>query len=188
MAKRENQRILLTKRMLQEGLLQLLEIKTLDAISVTELCRVSGINRATFYNHYSSPSDLLADLEAQLILGLEKLIGSYPSNHEDALSMLEAICSYMKENSRSVIVLSRCQSDMDLVTSFHKLNAYFPPRQPKSRLTANMDLDELYLTSTFVYSGCYLLIREWLVQGINKTPREIAQLLLRILSKELQYN
>lgn len=186
MAKRENQRILLTKRMLQEGLLQLLETKALDAISVTELCRVSGINRATFYNHYSSPADLLTDLETQLTLGLEKLMGSYPTNPEDALSMLEAICAYMKENSRSVIVLSRCHSDMDLVTSFHQLNVYFPSREPKSRLTANMDVDELYLTSTFVYSGCYLLIREWLIRGINKTPREIAELLLRILSKDLQ--
>ena len=187
MAKRENQRILLTKRMLQDGLLQLLETKALNAVSVTELCRVSGINRATFYNHYSSPADLLSDLEAQLVLGLEKLIVRYPTNLEDGLSMLESICIYMKENSRSVIVLSRCHSDTDLVTSFHKLNALFPPRQPKSRLTANMDADELHLTSTFVYSGCYLLIREWLVRDIDKTPHEIAELLLRILSKELQY-
>ena len=51
MAQKENQRITLTKKLLQEGLLRLLEVKTLDNISVTELCRESGINRATFYNH-----------------------------------------------------------------------------------------------------------------------------------------
>ena len=54
MAQKENQRIALTKKLLQEGLLRLLETKTLDKISVTVLCRESGINRATFYNHYNS--------------------------------------------------------------------------------------------------------------------------------------
>ena len=54
MARKENQRITLTKKLLQEGLLRLLETKRLDKISVTELCREAGINRATFYNHYDS--------------------------------------------------------------------------------------------------------------------------------------
>ena len=61
MAQKENQRIALTKKLLQEGLLRLLEVKTLDKISVTELCRESGINRATFYNHYTSPQDLRSE-------------------------------------------------------------------------------------------------------------------------------
>ena len=62
MAQKENQRIALTKKLLQEGLLRLLETKSLDKISVTELCRESGINRATFYNHYNSPQELLTDI------------------------------------------------------------------------------------------------------------------------------
>ena len=47
-----NQRIALTKRLLQEGLIRLLEKKPLDKNSVTELCGESGINQATFYRHY----------------------------------------------------------------------------------------------------------------------------------------
>lgn len=49
---KDDQRVTLTKRLLQEGLLRLLETKEIDKINVTELCRESGINRATFYRHY----------------------------------------------------------------------------------------------------------------------------------------
>ena len=45
---KENQRIAVTKRMLQEGLLRLLRTQPIDKIKVTELCEESGINRATF--------------------------------------------------------------------------------------------------------------------------------------------
>ena len=186
MAKKENQRILLTKRMLQEGLLQLLETKELDKISVTELCRVAGINRATFYNHYNSPQDLLTDIEQQLTEEMCALI-NYPKNASEALTQLEAVCTYMKDHANPIIILSRCRADADLVEGFHRLNAAFPTRYPRSRFTAGMDDDSLYLTNTFIYSGCYLLVREWLIKDIQKTPREIAELLLGIICKELQY-
>ena len=186
MAKKENQRIALTKRLLQEGLLRLLETKELEKISVTELCRESGINRATFYNHYCSPQDLLMDMEVQLTEELDELM-SYPSNEEEALVVLEAICTYMQEHARSIVVLSRCHADADLAETFHKLNQTLAPRRPRSRLTANMDDDNLHLTTTFIQTGCYHLIREWLIRDIQKTPREIALLLLSIINKEIAY-
>lgn len=184
MAKKENQRVLMTKHLLHEGLLQLLEIKDMDKISVTELCRVSGINRATFYNHYSSPKDLLSDMEGELIAGIDALM-DYPKSQEHAVATLESICAFMKENSRSILILSRYHADCDLVESFHKLNNYFPPRKPRSRLTTAMDSDSVYLTVTFMYTGCYHLIREWLLKDIEKSPRQIAELLVQIISKDL---
>lgn len=187
MAKKENQRIILTKRLLQEGLLRLLETKDLDKISVTELCRESGINRATFYNHYGSPQDLLLDLETQMTEELDQLM-VYPTTSDEALAQLEAVCTYMQNHARSIIVLSRCHADADLADIFHKLDAALPPRRPKSKLTSNMDDDTLHLTTTFIYTGCYHLIREWLVKDIQKTPREIAELLLIIVNKEIHFS
>ena len=183
MAKKENQRIILTKRLLQEGLLRLLETKDLDKISVTELCRESGINRATFYNHYCSPQDLLTDMEMQITLELDQLM-KYPSTADDALAQLESVCAYMQEHKYAIIVLSRCHADADLAETFYQLNKAFPPRRPRSRLTSSMNEETLHLTNTFIYTGCYHLIREWLIRDIQKTPREIAQLLLNIISKD----
>ncbi len=62
----QNQRIMLTRRLLKEALLRLLESAPLDKISVTQLCQEAGVNRATFYRHYTSQEDVLQEI--QLIL------------------------------------------------------------------------------------------------------------------------
>ena len=184
MHKKENQRISLTKRMLQEGLLTLLETKDLDKISVTELCRVSGINRATFYNHYSSPQDLLADLESRLICELEQISG-VPTTPEEVATRLEKICVYLQEHARYVIILNRCHADMDLVDVFNNLNRGFQDSDLRLKKKTSMDADSAHLVSTFLYTGCYHLIREWLTKEIQKSPKEISELILRIISEEL---
>lgn len=52
---RENQRIAITKRLLKESLMRLLQEKELEKINITELCKDAGVNRATFYRHMRSP-------------------------------------------------------------------------------------------------------------------------------------
>ena len=44
------------------------------------------------------------------------------------------------------------------------------------------DPDKLHLISSFFCTGCYYMIREWLIRDINKTPREIAELAYAFIS------
>ena len=75
MAQRENQRIALSKRLLKEGLLRILAGKRLEDVNVSALCRESGINRATFYRHYTCPRDVLVDLERDMMQELGRTLG-----------------------------------------------------------------------------------------------------------------
>ena len=184
MAKKENQRITLTKRMLQEGLLKLLETKNLDKISVTELCRESGINRATFYNHYSSPQDLLTDLESRLTDELHQIIGD-PQTIDEISRRLEDACAYLKEHARYVITLYRCHADTDLADIFSELNRNFHRESIRLKNRTSMDTDSIHLVSTFICSGSYHLIREWLVKDIQKSPKEISDMLIHIINEQL---
>ena len=66
MAEREeSRRVLMTKRLLKEALLELLDEKPLEEISVAELCRRADVQRATFYNHYAIVEDLYNDLKRE---------------------------------------------------------------------------------------------------------------------------
>ncbi len=58
-----NQRVAVTKRMVQEGLMRLLEKKPLEKINITELCQEAGINRTTFYRHFELPRDVLTEMQ-----------------------------------------------------------------------------------------------------------------------------
>lgn len=182
MAKKENQRITLTRRLLQEGLLRLLATKRLEKISVTELCKEAGINRATFYNHYDSPQGLLTELEQKIKQDMEALVSS-PHTKEEIIQQLENVCIYMKENINTLRILMQCHADDDLAEIFTNLNQNYSDWQLNHR-KSTLDSDTMRLVSSFVYTGTYSLIMEWLLRDIPKSPRQIAELIVSIISKE----
>ena len=67
MAPKVDIRVQKTKERLKSALLSLLEEKSIDRITISEICRVSGINRNTFYQHYTDIHDLLSEIEGELM-------------------------------------------------------------------------------------------------------------------------
>jgi AcrR family transcriptional regulator len=53
-------RIVQTRAALTRTVLELAAERPISEIPVSEIARRAGVNRATFYNHYSSPGELLA--------------------------------------------------------------------------------------------------------------------------------
>lgn len=182
MAQKENQRIVLTKKLLQEGLLRLLESKSLDKISVTELCRESGINRATFYNHYNSPQELLADIEYKITEDLNQIIGS-PRTTQEVIERTEAVCTYFYNNSRTILILHRCYSDGDINVTLHNLNQNFQLFHLNSRYSKNLNEEGIQLVTVFFYTGCYSLLLDWLQRDMKMTPKEVATLMIRLATE-----
>ena len=63
----ENQRDRLSKIMLKNALVELLETKPINKITVYELCRSAQINRSTFYKYYGEPHDILNEIVNELL-------------------------------------------------------------------------------------------------------------------------
>ena len=183
MAPKENQRIALTKKLLQEGLLRLLAVKTLDNISVTELCKESGINRATFYNHYSSPQDLLNDIEKRLAIQLQQIISNLRTA-EDANNLLERVCIFFKDNGPTVLALNRCHADTKITNALYDLNLTYQTRLvSNSPYATQATPDGLHLIAVFFYTGSYNILLEWIRKDLPLTPKEMATMML-LLAKE----
>ena len=54
-----DRRILKTKKAIYEALVELMQKKKLNSITVTELAAQADINRKTFYTYYSTVNDVL---------------------------------------------------------------------------------------------------------------------------------
>ena len=52
----------MTRMLLKEGLLSYLANNSFESITVTSLCKASGITRSTFYLHYSNIMEIVDDL------------------------------------------------------------------------------------------------------------------------------
>ena len=176
---KENQRVTLTKRMLREGLLRLLEKKPIEKVSVTELCREAGINRATFYAHYTCVQDVLKEMGQQIMADLAAVqsryagAGFYPN--------AQRMCQYLSENADAVRVLLRNYSGQELVQVFN--DTY--EQLLRESAAQNLDVDNVKLVTSYLAGGCYSLIKLWLEEGIDKTPAQIAQLLTYLFTENL---
>lgn len=50
-----------TAKKMNDALISLLETKEYEYITIKEICHIAGVNRSTFYLHYSNMSDLLEE-------------------------------------------------------------------------------------------------------------------------------
>ncbi|MBE6127531.1 MAG: TetR/AcrR family transcriptional regulator [Erysipelotrichaceae bacterium] len=58
---KEDARISRSKKALRESLIQLLQERSFDKVTVKDICAHAGINKMTFYSHYQDKYDLLDD-------------------------------------------------------------------------------------------------------------------------------
>lgn len=181
MENRENQRVALTKRMLLEALLALLETRHIQQISVTELCSRAGINRTTFYKHYNTPNDVLEELERNYTAEMVKI--QEDEQLPNAEKRIEACCVFLHQNKAMVRLLIRNGMDEEIATK--ALIKLF-----QQAAAASSDIDhsvhdetDQKLIITYIVNGCYSLLRTWLVEELPKTPQEIAALLYLVATK-----
>lgn len=175
--KKENQRITLTRRLLLEALLQLLEKKHINDISVTELCKCAGINRATFYKHYATPNDIFGEYVEKHILQLLEL--QSPRHSKSRIEILEDSCAYIYAHADIFRLFARNHMDEDFSRKVF-LRMLQQSNYDRVLVQAGFDDDAVKLTTSYAASGYYHLIRRWLLEDIPKTPKEIAALLLRL--------
>lgn len=174
--KETNQRIALTKRLLKEGLLRLLQKKPLDKINITELCKESGINRATFYRHYELPQDILTEMQTDFISEMLETFNK-PYTEKD----VEDIFTYLYENADLIKIFIQYNYDTDLFQIFNSLYQNII----ETKALKILDTENSQLIYTFLAGGGYFLLRRWLMEDFQKTPKEIAAIALSIINKDI---
>ncbi len=175
----ENQRILLTKRMLKEGLLRLLEQKDLDKIHINELCRESGINRATFYRHYETPHDILLEIERDFV---GQMVSKHaPENIQEIHQQLESACVYLYSHREVARILFLCNTDSDLMSGLNELYNHYWALWKEKDPRLEIDATTAQVVVTLLGGGCYYLLRQWILEDIPKTPEEICQIMCNII-------
>ncbi len=75
--KKQDLRVIRTKKNIREAFYKLLSEKAFESITVSELAQKADINRKTFYLHYSSTKDLLDEIQQEIIERMLQVLGKY---------------------------------------------------------------------------------------------------------------
>lgn len=180
----ENQRVRLTKLLLREAILRILQKKTIDQIGVTEICKEAGINRATFYRHYQVPGDILREMEHEIVQEIASFSWGIGTLSE-AEEYIVKLCTYVKEHSDIFKILIQNYSGKDFERVINEF--YYKMLSFQSEVTGYEDIDEdsIKLIVAYLAGGGLQMFRLWILDDIQKTPKEITNMIISLVKRPM---
>ena len=173
MEQRQNRRVLMTKRLMKEALLELLEQRELVDISVTAICEAADVHRSTFYKYYKNQAELLRDLEQEYLDQIPMPSrDSRQWDEEQLLTETTAFFDYVKRNERAFSILLGESTSSDFAARLIGLlrSKYAEPDEGGDGMTS-------YYAQLYVANGTVGMLREWVNAGFPVSSREIAEMM-----------
>ena len=175
MNRKDNQRTRLSKLLLRNAMLDLLkEKKTVNRITVRELCERAELTRSTFYAHYSEPRERFDALAEQLlgdVAAYMKQIGA--SRDAGAYGKITEFVRYIRRNDLEFRTLLAESADADFKSRFMQISA--------NELIRSFDITLRPAQEQYVYSyilnGSMSVIIQWIRSGYEIDEESLVGLL-----------
>lgn len=179
---RENQRVVITRRMLKESMLKVLKDKELDSISVAELCREAGINRATFYRHYEIPRDVLTEIQRDFYKEMKQQT-NMPKSPEDIRTAVEKLCVFLDAHQDVIRIFIRNNSDKDFINFVNELYSEAAKEYSRMNIREKLSQEDIQFLTLYNAGGSYFVIKNWIMGSIRKKPEEMADYVYDLVRK-----
>ena len=182
----ENRSVRNTKRRLRDGLLQLMESRPINEISVKELTELVDVNRGTFYFHYADIYELLHAIEDEFFTQFDSTLNQTPSLEagEDH-PYLTSIFGCLAENRDLCRIMLGPNGDMQFVERVKRLVDERCSYLWRA-LIPEGDSRRFKLYNAFVINGCVGLIQQLVEEGSPYTPADIAGLTATIVLESVR--
>ena len=163
---------------MNEAMLEMLETKNFSEITVSDLCRKSGVNRSTFYSHYSNTFDLLQEIK-------ERMLGNFLKSFEK-LGDSENIANYIDSEHLNVyltfiknnIKLFRTAAINMNAEIFNKIFEFIRKGYINFGIT---DENYIYYSSRFYLQGINAIVTEWVKRGCSDTIEYVASVIKKCI-------
>ncbi|KEO85102.1 TetR/AcrR family transcriptional regulator [Tumebacillus flagellatus] len=180
-----------TRQLLRKALLDLIEERGLDRITVRDLTERAEINRGTFYLHYRDVPDLMEQLKQEIFEGLTqvavKLQPSELQKHAEqdlVYPPMVQLLSYFKSNGDFFHVMFGPNGDFGFpmqIKAFMKERLYLHLFDDLPE-DASAPVPRDYLIA-FIASANIGLLTHWIQSGMDLPVEEVALILARILHR-----
>lgn len=181
-------RIVRTREFIFNALIDLIEEKGFEKITVTDITKRAKINRGTFYSHYEDKFDLLEKCEANLMREMEKklvnklplVISEIEGSYDKTIPFIQLVpmFEYLYENKKFIKILLTKSIDSPFQAKLKMFMHKMLFSEGKHSIFKKEDLlvSPNYLVS-YISSAHLGVIQEWLVNDKEDTPEEIARII-----------
>ncbi|NFA59577.1 TetR/AcrR family transcriptional regulator [Clostridium sporogenes] len=174
-----NRRILYTKKVIKESLIELLQHKKIHEVTVTDICKNANINRGTFYSHYKDTYDLLKSIEDELFNQILEYIEETPVEDYKNILLLKAL-ELIDANKKLCKILFSKQMENNIMDRI----IYVANKAEIDKLISSSKINDVFLEYFIKYSvgGVFSVIQTWLENDLNESPQEITNIINDIIS------
>lgn len=106
-AKKVDKRTLYTKSVIKDALLQLMEKKAFDKITITDVCKEAEINRGTYYLHYYELTEVLDELLEDAFSNIKSFPGKLdiPEKYANTQCPNFTLCQIIRHSQKYKVLL-----------------------------------------------------------------------------------
>jgi AcrR family transcriptional regulator len=179
----EDRRARRSRRLLKQGLLELLREKRFSEISVRDITDRMDMNRGTFYLHYADTYDLLQNVEEDILRNVQMMI----DEHREETSagtlkpIFEPILHYIVENRTACYSLFVNNANSNFVGRVNELIYRNGSDLVRQRYPSLPEEQMEYLLG-FVSYGLIGLIRQWFETDMRLPAGQIVQMADRLVN------
>ncbi len=169
-----DRRVKRTKKALKDALLALLEKKSINEISVTELTNLADVNRATFYFYYTDLLDMLQQVQNDSYVAFSEVINESNSSIttiEGFTEYAERLLTYCKEHEALVRFIINNDTNNQL---FKQIQVLMLHNIPNSKDTFSLDNPARYSTN-YILNAMVGIMIDWMEEGMKIPPYELAE-------------
>ena len=175
----ENRRVRMTRRLMKEAMLELLEQEELSNITVTALCERADVHRSTFYKYYTDPADLFREIEQDFVDQIPLPPQTLDQKSEkQLLAATTAFFDYVRENKRAfrVFFSEAVESGFSSRLVDRLCTNYITLIESDDRT-----VDEFI--RVYIASGTVGMLREWVASDFAVSSRKIAEMMYSLSRK-----
>ena len=164
-----------TRHNISDCFITLLNEKPAAKITVTEICDMARINRATFYKHYQDIPELLESQIEEILQQLQQFLDSKGEQPIDV--MILEILQHMHTEGKRYYALGSQHGDPGLPMKTFELcyQSAFPLLQ---KHLPKMSEDRMQMLYYYLSQGCGGVLTWWLRSGMVQPPEDVAKFIL----------
>lgn len=165
------------RQMIIDAFLLLTDMMPYQEITVLRIVQEADVSRQTFYRHFKTKEDILADIMDHLIGDMNHRLQSLPS-----LTLASALVEYFRfweENKNYLRIVYEGHIEAWLLAKYNE--AMREQFCVLSSQFTDLDKREYHLIMSFLIGGLYHLKRDWYERGFQETPEELASLLAKTI-------
>ena len=175
------------RSLLREALIELVELRGFEALTVSEITERAMVSRATFYRHYQDKHDLVEQIFNEAMSPVLNTVGEWESDHPP--TVLVAFFEHIAQYERLYRALLGTHGSLWFVTKMRAALVQLVAAHEHRRVAERQpgaDWPAVTFSDTFVPALVSAMlveaIRWWLERGRPYEPREMASRCARLVS------